>query len=226
MPATIPLYFELIFIAVTAATGLFFLQANKYFKAVSIVMILWLVLQTVLAERGFYTRSSEMPPRLVAAVLPPVIFIVACFLLPAGRRYIDTLNPRILTWLHVVRIPVELILYTLMIHHLVPVVMTFEGRNFDILSGITAPFIAYLGYNKKRISKTVLLVWNLICLVLLINVVYYGILSAPTEIQKYAFDQPNVAVLYFPFIWLPSFIVPLVLFSHLVCIRHLIKYKL
>jgi len=222
MPATIPQYFELIFIAVTAFTGLFFLQANKYFKVVSIIMILWLVLQTVLAEKGFYTKNSGMPPRLAAAVLPPVLFILVCFTTPAGRRYMDTLNPRILTWLHVVRIPVEFILYTLMIHHLVPAIMTFEGRNFDIISGLTAPFIAYFGYNKKRLSKTVLLIWNFLCLVLLVNVVYYGLLSAPTEIQRYSFDQPNIAVLYFPFIWLPSFIVPLVLFSHLVCIRDLI----
>ena len=225
MPATIPQYFELIFIAVTAATGLFFLQANKYFKAVSIIMILWLVLQTFLAEKGFYTKTSGIPPRLAIAVIPPIIFILACFLTPAGRRYMDTLNPRILTWLHVVRIPVELILYTLMTHHLVSVLMTFEGRNFDIISGITAPFIAYFGYHKKRLSKTVLLIWNFLCLMLLVNVVYYGILSAPSEIQKYSFDQPNVAVLYFPFIWLPSFIVPLVLFSHLVCIREIIKRK-
>src|SRR6478736_4813548 len=185
MPETIPQYFELIFIAITAVTGLFFLQANKYFKTVSLVIILWLVLQTVLAEKGFYIKSSGIPPRLAAAVLPPVLFILICFLTPAGRRYMDTLNPRILTLLHVVRIPVELILYTLMIHHLVPIIMTFEGRNFDIISGISAPVIAYVGYNKRRLSKTVLLIWNLVCLLLLVNVVYYGILSAPTEIQKY-----------------------------------------
>ncbi|HVF96549.1 MAG TPA: hypothetical protein VM871_04480, partial [Flavisolibacter sp.] len=41
----------------------------------------------------------------------------------------------------------------------------------------------------------------------------------------FAFDQPNIAVLYFPFIWLPSFIVPVVLLSHLVCIRQLLKWR-
>ena len=154
MPEQVPLYFELFFIAITAAAGWFFLQANKYFKVVSLAMICWLIIQTVLAEKGFYTRSSGMPPRLTAAVLPPVIFIIACFLVPAGRRYLDTLDARMLTWLHIVRIPVEFCLYTLMIHHLVPEIMTFEGRNFDIISGITAPFIAYFGYTKKRLSKT------------------------------------------------------------------------
>ena len=225
MPEQVPLYFELFFIAITAATGWFFLQANKYFKIVSLVMIGWLILQTVLAEKGFYTKTAGMPPRLIFPVLPPVLFIVACFILPAGRRYVDTLDPRMLTWLHIVRIPVEFCLYTLMIHHLVPEVMTFEGRNFDIISGITAPIVAYFGYSKKTISRPILLAWNIICLFLVLHVVYYGIFSAPTEIQKYAFDRPNVAVLYFPFIWLPAFIVPLVILSHLVCIRKLVKQK-
>jgi hypothetical protein len=223
MPEQIPVYFELFFIAITAAAGWFFLQANKYFKVVSIVMILWLIIQAILAERGFYTKNSGMPPRLIAAILPPLIFILACFLSSPGRRYVDSLDPRMLTWLHIVRIPVEFCLYILMEHHLVPVIMTFEGRNFDIFSGITAPFIAYYGYSKKRLSRAILIAWNVLCLLLLINVVYYGILSAPTEIQKYSFEQPNVAIQSFPFIWLPSFIVPVVFFSHLVCIRQLVK---
>ena len=51
MPEQVPLYFELFFIAITAATGWFFLQANKYFKVVSLAMICWLIIQTVLAEK-------------------------------------------------------------------------------------------------------------------------------------------------------------------------------
>jgi hypothetical protein len=42
--------------------------------------------------------------------------------------------------------------------------------------------------------------------------------------QQFAFDQPNIAVLYFPFIWLPSCVVPLVLLSHLAAIRQLSNY--
>lgn len=222
MPETIPQYVQLIFILTTALTGWFFLKANRQLKVVSILMVLWLILQATLAAQGFYTKGSGMPPRLILAVLPPVLLVFACFAVPAGRRYIESLDPRWLTWLHVVRIPVEATLLVLMTHHLVPVIMTFEGRNFDIFSGITAPFIAYYGYTKRRLSKTVLLVWNFVCLFLLVTVVYYGIMSAPTPFQKYSFDQPNVAVLHFPFVWLPSFIVPLVLFSHLVCIKGLL----
>jgi hypothetical protein len=64
-----------------------------------------------------------------------------------------------------------------------------------------------------------------ICLGLLINIVSNAILSAPFPFQQFAFDQPNIAVLYFPFIWLPCCVVPLVLLSHLAAIRQLSNYE-
>jgi hypothetical protein len=128
-----------------------------------------------------------------------------------------------LTYLHVVRIPVEIVLYLLFINHTVPELMTFEGRNLDIISGVSSPLIAYFGIAKGKPKKTLLLIWNFICLGLLFNIVIHAVLSAPFPFQQFAFDQPNIAVLHFPFIWLPTFIVPLVLFSHLTSIRQLIK---
>jgi len=101
--------------------------------------------------------------------------------------------------------------------------MTFEGRNFDILSGITAPVIYYFGFKGKGLNTKLLLTWNFICLTLLINIVINAILSVPFSFQKFGFDQPNIALLYFPFIWLPCCIVPLVLLAHLASIRKLLK---
>ena len=52
---------------------------------------------------------------------------------------------------------------------------------------------------------------------------YVSILFGVTPFQQFGFDQPNIAMLYSPFVWLPCFIVPTVLFSHLVCIRKYLK---
>ena len=99
----------------------------------------------------------------------------------------------------------------------------FAGGNFDILSGLSAPVLFYMGFAKKRVHVRLLLIWNFICLGLLINIVVHAILSAPFPFQQLAFDQPNIAILYFPYVWLPGFIVPLVLLSHLAAIRQLVK---
>jgi hypothetical protein len=57
----------------------------------------------------------------------------------------------------------------------------------------------------------------------LFNIVLTAILPAPLPIQQLAFDQPKIAVMYFPFVYLPGFIVPIVLFSHLVSLKKLMQ---
>jgi hypothetical protein len=116
-------------------------------------------------------------------------------------------------------VPVELILYWLFLHGAIPEIMTFEGHNFDILAGLTAPFVAYFGFTKRKLSPTMIMLWNVVCIGLLGNIVITALLSAPSPLQRLAFDQPNIAILHFPFSWLPTFIVPLVLLAHLTAIR-------
>jgi hypothetical protein len=76
---------------------------------------------------------------------------------------------------------------------------------------------------KKNIKGRLILIWNILCLGLLINILANALLSAPFPFQQFAFDQPNIAILYFPFNLLPTFVVPLVLLAHLAAIRQLIS---
>ena len=142
-----------------------------------------------------------------------------------GKQAMDGYNVKQLTLLHIVRIAVELGLYWLYLHKAIPGIMTFEGRNFDILCGLTAPLVYYFGYVKNTLSKSVLIAWNIVCLLLLANIVVMAVLSAPLPIQQFGFNQPNIALLYFPFIWLPCGIVPVVLFAHMVALRRLLVKK-
>jgi len=142
-----------------------------------------------------------------------------------GNDFIDSLNIKVLTILHSIRLLVELVLYWLFINKAVPGLLTFEGRNFDIFSGVSAPIIYYFGFVKKRLSKFTILAWNFVCLGLLANVVFYSVLSSPTPFQRFAFDQPNIALGYFPFVLLPAIIVPIVLLSHIASIKQLIKNR-
>ena len=229
----LPLYISITFSLTTLATLILFYYAIRKSEAVAsransilFIMILWLVIQTVLTLNDFYNTDTQLlPPKFVLLIIPPLLLILFLFLTKRGLRFIDVLPLVPLTWLHIVRIPVEIVLYWLSIHQAVPELMTFTGRNFDILAGLTAPLIAYLGLQKQQMSRRTILIWNFIALALLINIVVNAALSAPFRFQQFAFDQPNIAVLNFPFTWLPGFIVPVVLFAHLVSIRQLLKFK-
>lgn len=225
----LPFYIPLLFIFTTVLTFIFLIAAvkksnsSKRVVMVSLILIFWLVLHAILGINYFYTVTNSIPPRFALMVAPAFLFILILFITQTGRKFIDSLSMKMLTQLHVVRIFVEIVLWWLFVYKYIPQLMTFEGRNFDILAGITAPFVAWYGFAKRRLSNTFMLVWNMICLLLLINIVFTAVLSAPFPFQQFAFDQPNVAVLYFPFVWLPCFIVPVVLFSHLVVLRKLLK---
>ena len=221
----LPLYISVLFIIVTLITVYLFYRASHQSDITFIVLASWLMIQAVISLKSFYTNTDTIPPRFALAVVPVLLLILLLFITKKGRIYIDSLDTQQLTYLHAVRVPVEIILFALFSHKLIPGLMTFEGRNFDIFSGVTAPLIAWLGYEKKQLSTKAMLIWNFICLALVLNVVINGMLSAPSRFQQFAFDQPNTAILYFPFVWLPACIVPIVIFSHLVCIRQLLKSK-
>lgn len=189
----------------------------------AIVLSAWLIIQAILALKNTYNTDALPPKIILFGILPMVIAIVSLFVSVKGRTFIDSLPLERLTYLNLIRIPVEIGLYLLYLNKAVPEIMTFEGRNFDILAGITAPFIAWYGIRRGKLSPKLILLWNVICLALLINIVFTALLSAPSPLQKFAFDQPNIALPNFPFVWLPTLIVPIVFFGHLVSIRQLLR---
>ncbi len=225
----LPLYVPIIFIGTVLFTLAFFIYAvwaslisRPLTKTILCILLVWLSLQALASLKGFYcTDTRSFPPRFALLIGPPLLVIILLFATRRGRAFIDSLPLVPLTLLSVIRIPVEVTLYWLCVYRYVPELMTYLGRNFDLISGNTAPFIAYAIY-RKAISERLLLLWNILALGLLLNIVINAVLSAPLAFQQFAFDQPNVALLYFPFVWLPSFVVPVVLFTHLVSIRRVI----
>jgi hypothetical protein len=226
----LPVYIPLAFIATAFVTFAMLIYAlrrsfmsRKSINLTVIGLIIWLAMQLGLSLHGFYYNDTRaVPPHFVLLVLPPVLVIIILFATPRGRAVIDTIPLVPLTLLSTVRIAVELCLLSLCIYRYVPILMTFEGRNYDIIAGITAPLIAY-GIYMGILRRPIILLWNIAALLSLFNIVFNAVLSAPLAFQRFAFDQPNVALLYFPFVWLPSFIVPVVLFTHLVAIRRMVR---
>ena len=221
----IPTAIAVLFCLVVFACLLVMLKAFHNSKVFLIFCLSWLLLQTILSLKGFYTDVNEIPPRIILLPLPPFIIILLFFVIKPGRKFLLQCNMYYLTLLHTIRIPVELCLLLLFYQKLIPEEMTFEGKNFDIISGITAPFITYLLLKRNKSRLKLILIWNIVCLLLLLNVVTNGILSAPSVFQQINFDQPNIAILYFPLVWLPSFIVPCIFFAHLISIYQILHTR-
>jgi hypothetical protein len=218
-------YLSILFIGATAVTVFYLLRSAAKVGLLSGVLLAWLVVQAVLAETGFFLDTLSMPPRMLAAIGPPLLTLLVLLALPAGRGWLCHLDLRMLTMLHVVRVPVEIGLHGLFLEGAVPQVMTYEGRNFDIFSGLTAPVVSILAFSNGRVNIPLLLGWNILCLLLVFNIMVHGILSVPTPFQQFGFEQPNRGLLYFPYQWLPALIVPVVVMAHVASILQVLRLR-
>lgn len=195
---------------------------NSHAKRTTLLLIVTAFMHLGLSYIGFYKDFEAMPPRFPIVLLPAAIILFLHARTTLGNKYQSRRNLQLTTLLHAIRIPIEIILLQLFLHHMIPQLMTFEGRNFDILIGLTAPIIALL-YHKQIIGYRGLLIWNIIGLLFVLNIVIHAILSLPSPFQQMAFDQPNLAVLYTPFVLLPGIVVPIVIYTHIIDILYLRK---
>lgn len=168
----------------------------------------------ILADAGFYMDSRSVPPVQLLVLLPTLLALAGLSAMASGRKWMAGAAPVALVMVHVARIPVELTLHSAYLHGAVPRGMTFLGHNFDILSGISAAFLAAWMLGRKPPGRHVLIAWNVICLALLAIVVVTAVRNIPSSIQTLNFDQPNVLVTRTPYILLPALIVPVVLWAH------------
>ena len=218
---TLPLYLPLLFGATALLTTWLLYRATRLPRIYWAALALLLVFQSALALSGFYTVTDTLPSRMVLALFPSLAAAGWLLLSAKGKRLTEGVATGSLLLLFVVRVPVEIVLYLLYRQGQVPELMTFSGRNFDLLAGLTAPLVCYFYAVRKTLPARWALAWNLLSLGLLLNILVNALLALPTPFQQWGFERPNVAVLYFPYILLPAFIVPVVLWAHLVLIRRL-----
>ena len=172
----------------------------------------WLAFTATLGASGVLSNFDARPPRLMLVVLPALVGAVVL-----GRR----MRVPSAAWpiaIQTMRVPIELALFSLWKAGDIPVQMTFEGRNFDILVGLTAPFLAW-AVARGKASRAVVVAWNVLGLGLLANIVIIAVTSVPGPLHLDWPGPPNTIVATFPSVWLPAFLVPVALFGHVASLR-------
>lgn len=197
---------------------------SSYLLGAGGVLAVYLALHGGLALAGVYAnvRTTMLPILFIVPV--PVLAMILWIAFFRRGAFFQALSLERLTYMQVFRVLVETVLfYSALDHGLIPELMTFSGRNFDLLVGLTAPFVAWLVFERRLLGPRFLLVWNVAGLVLLINIVVHAVLSLPTPFQRLAFEQPNVLVLDFPYIYLPVWLVMAAFLGHVVSITRLLS---
>lgn len=198
--------------------------ANKRTLTIALALLGWLVLVSVVSLTGFLSDFSSMPPRLMLFLPIPLIAVIWLTFSSRTRTFIAAIPPSWLLYLQVFRVPVEVFLWMQFLDELTPVQMTFEGRNWDVLTGLTAPIVAYICFGQGRNLRGLAIVWNLLGLALLINIVAIALLSAPVPFRTFLNEPANTLVTVFPVSFLPLVLVPLAFMLHFFSLRQSYLY--
>ena len=187
--------------------------------------LFWLTILAVGASSGFFSNFEVLPPRLFLALMPPVLIVVWLMFSRLFGVILKSLPEKWLISIQGFRILMEFMLWLGLLGGFVPIQMTFEGLNFDIIVGVTAIMAGFVFFGRDRYRKPEAVIWNIFGIVLLLNILMIALFSAPTPFRAFLNEPSNTFVANFPFIWVPGFIVPFALAMHLFSLRQLALSK-
>lgn len=202
-------------------------------KKINAIMIttlsvfIWTAILTILSYKGFFADFSKLPPRPAMALFLPLPFVFMFAFSKTGAQVLGSVPPHWLVYMQSFRIAVEILLWVAVLANTIPIQMSFEGRNFDILTGILALPVGYILARKKIYSRQWLILFNTAGLLLLLNILVIAVLSMPTPIRYFENEPANTLVAQFPYILLPGLLVPIAYSMHIFSLRQLfIKRKI
>jgi hypothetical protein len=181
----------------------------------------WIALTWTLAAAGVLRQWDLRPPPMMLVLVAILALGVAIARSRVGDRLARGVPLAGLVGLQSFRLPLEMLMHGANTEGLMPVQMSYSGRNFDILTGITALGLA-VWLRMGRPPRAVVVAWNVLGLVLLTNIVVVAVLSMPLWAAFGSSpEQLNTFVLSPPYVLLPTVMVLAAWAGHLVVFRAL-----
>ncbi|MGX1928017.1 hypothetical protein [Flagellimonas sp. 2504JD4-2] len=196
-------------------------KRNRALVLTSIGIFSWIITQFFIWSTGFYYNLS-LPPRIpLFMVFPVLLFIVLFMYKNRNHRVLMAIPIALPIAIQSFRAVIEILFYFTFINGILPVQVTFEGANYDVLIGLSAIAMAVYA-TRSGASKQVLLAWNILGILVVLFAAFtfissfyfpsiWGDVGIPLE-----FNQ-------FPYLLLPTFLMPFAVFLHVLSIAQLIR---
>jgi len=179
----------------------------------------WMAVTWAAASSGALRQWDRRPPPLVFLVIGVVTLSLSIAFSSIGRRLATFLPLWLLVGVQGFRLPLELAMHAMYERGVMPGVMSYSGRNFDVVTGASAIVVA-IATAAGLCGRRLVLLWNVVGLLLLVNVVTIAILATPM-VRYFGDRELNVWVTYPPFVWLPAVMVLAALAGQLLIFRAL-----
>ncbi|HEX7981158.1 MAG TPA: hypothetical protein VF461_21295 [Gemmatimonadaceae bacterium] len=217
---TIALY--LLFVAMVYVSarrsGIGPMRATRQAMLAAILAFLWIAATGIPAAHG--ELHMWAPPTMGPVLIGMLLIAIGVALSPLGGRIVAQISIAALVGYQGFRVLVELLLHRAYVEGVAPIQMTYSGRNFDLVTGITAILLgAWLATGRR--SRRLVLAWNVLGTLLLANIVVVALLSAPTPFRVFMNEPANTFITRVPWVWLPAVMVLAAVMGHVLVFRWL-----
>jgi hypothetical protein len=193
-------------------------SVSKKPKWFAIAYGLYLIIIFALGSTGFFATVT-MPPRLAIIFIPimATVILLVVSKISTSLNFLTLVPPATLVSIQAFRIAIEFGLTQFYADKIIPVELTFHGRNFDIAIGLLAIPIAYLLFTKQKLSTKLGIAFNILGLISFINITSIAVSSFPSPFRIY---DTNYLPTYFPGI-LITFLAPVACYFHVLSLKQL-----
>jgi len=190
--------------------------------AVVVAVAIWMGFTAALAGSGVLVRG--LPTSLFPFMGASMLAAVALAFSSVGTR-LASLPLVALVGFQGFRLPLEVVLHRLHGEGVIPVTMTWSGRNLDVIAGALAlaAIPALRSEAMKRWHRPVAMAFNLLGLTLLLNVMVTAVLSSPVPVRRFFADPPLQLAFHVPWVWIVPICVAGALCCHLILFRALAR---
>ncbi len=188
---------------------------RPFIKSV-LILIFWFVYLCLISNTGLL-RDLSLPPKFPLLIFGPIIALICI----AWFKYQD--DPRLQAlprswpiYYQSFRVIVETLLHYTFLAAIIPASATFNGLNFDIIMGITAPFVAYFFIKNNQQNRWVKW-WNILGILMILFVafivassIYFpGLWGANKPLVDFTFIE-------MPYLLLAGFLAPSAIIVHFI----------
>ena len=185
-------------------------------------LLLWQVFILSIGLTGVL-KSYTFPPIFPLTLIVPSFVFIGLFLYRnRNRKWIKSIPEHWIIYFQSFRILVEILFVFSLAEGIVNYQVTIEGYNFDMVFAFTAPFIAFLVYGKKVLSRKFILIWNYLGLAVLLSVIILFMTSIYTP-EIYGSKLPLLPLesMTYPYMLIAGFLMPTAVFLHVLSILQL-----
>ena len=187
-----------------------------------VVIVGWFAVVAALAAVGAFAGypHTRVPPVAFALVIPIVIGVWLDARSPRFRRMVDGVALSRLVGVQLYRV-FGFLFVVAFAQGRMPWEFALPAGIGDLAVGLAAPVVAYGLVRQTGWSRRAAVVWNWVGIADLVVAVGTGVLTSPSVFQQLALGSPNEAITRFPFVLVPTFLVPVSILLHIFALRRL-----